>query len=306
MAASLPAWLDGALVDPTHPAVGLDDVGLRSGIGVFQTFLATGGTTGVGVVGLTAHLARLVDDAARLGLTADPLAARRAVREVLAAVPDDVGPGPLVVRITLTGGPLADASLWPPTPGTRPRLAVTLHHAPPPSDLPPTLDAVIVDLHRVPGDLKSTSYVTSVLATRQAREADAQVALLSDGERVLEGAEGDLFVVLPGANAHRLRTPPADGRILAGVTRARVLALGPTLTPADGTHDDDGRAVHLEQAPITRAELATASEAFVVSAVQGLRALRAIDGRTLPGAATSPVAHRVRAQLSASAVPERP
>ncbi|HEX5195053.1 MAG TPA: aminotransferase class IV [Solirubrobacteraceae bacterium] len=59
--------------------------------------------------------------------------------------------------------------------------------------------------------------------------ANAPVALLVDGERpdadVLEAAWANVWLL----DGDRLITPPCDGRILPGVTRARLIALAPSL-----------------------------------------------------------------------------
>lgn len=70
---------------------------------------------------------------------------------------------------------------------------------------------------------------------------------------VLESGSGNVFIVDGG----RLVTPPADGRILPGVTRAELIR----------TED-----VSIEPIDLTR--LAAADEAFVTSAIRGRQALR--------------------------------
>jgi branched-subunit amino acid aminotransferase/4-amino-4-deoxychorismate lyase len=94
---------------------------------------------------------------------------------------------------------------------------VTLHPAP---ALPsPATRAVTVTARRWPADIKSTSYVASILATRQAQAAGADTAVLCDGDELLETAEGNLLAMIDGV----LVTPEADGRLLPGVTRELVL-----------------------------------------------------------------------------------
>jgi branched-subunit amino acid aminotransferase/4-amino-4-deoxychorismate lyase len=64
---------------------------------------------------------------------------------------------------------------------------------------------------------KATAYLRSVRASRGA--AAREVLLLDDDGRILEGAASNVFALTPAG----LHTPPADGRILPGVTRALVL-----------------------------------------------------------------------------------
>jgi 3-deoxy-7-phosphoheptulonate synthase len=82
---------------------------------------------------------------------------------------------------------------------------------------------------------------------------------------VLEASRGNLFVVLDGS----LVTPPADGRILPGVTRRRVLLLAAALdTP-----------VREEAVPFDR--LAGAAGMFLTGAVRGVEPVRACDGQAV-------------------------
>jgi para-aminobenzoate synthetase/4-amino-4-deoxychorismate lyase len=72
---------------------------------------------------------------------------------------------------------------------------------------------------------------------------------------VLEAARASVFCVEPGGH---LLTPPADGRVLPGVTRARVLELAPRA----------GLIVSVEPVPLDR--LAAADEVFVTGALGGI------------------------------------
>jgi branched-subunit amino acid aminotransferase/4-amino-4-deoxychorismate lyase len=187
---------------------------------------------------------------------------RRALEATLAA-PRDVHE--VAVRITLTAGPVAtpDAdAAWPPAPEGRPTLVVTLHPAP---RLPlPPARAVTTSARRWPADVKSTSYVASLLATREARAAGADIAVLVDGDELLETAEGNLFALVDGT----LVTPPDDGRLLPGITRGVVLEAAAEL------------AIPTATVPLRRAD-ARRAEAFATSSsVAGLRTILRIDDMT--------------------------
>jgi para-aminobenzoate synthetase/4-amino-4-deoxychorismate lyase len=106
--------------------------------------------------------------------------------------------------------------------------------------------------------------------------------LIADGDgQILETDRASVFAVIDGV----LRTPPADGRILPGVTRAAVLRLAAR----------DGLPVREE--PITTARLLAASEVFVTNSVAGLIPARTLDQ---PAAAwpAGPVARRLCAALA--------
>jgi para-aminobenzoate synthetase/4-amino-4-deoxychorismate lyase len=102
----------------------------------------------------------------------------------------------------------------------------------------------------LPGGLGSHKWADRSLV------ASAPEPLLVDlGGDLLESGSGNLFVV----DGDRLVTPPADGRILPGVTRDAVVRLAPEL----------GLEVSIETVSAARA--GGADELFVTSAVRGLQ-----------------------------------
>lgn len=273
----LPMWHGDTLVDGPAAAIDVLDAGLRSGVGVFETLRAEGTAT----LAAERHLQRLADGARRIGITIESGRIRDALVRTLAAprTVDEVA-----VRITVTAGPVTDEH-WPPVPAGRPTLIITLHPAP---ALPlPSVDAVTVPARRWPADLKSTSYLASVLAQREAVARGADTAVLHDGDELLETAEGNLFVVVDD----ELRTPPADGRLLPGVTRALVLEVAERLD------------VRATVAPLLHAEAIAADALLVTSAVSGIRTVRTLDGVTIGGArgegATSSLVDALRGALEA-------
>lgn len=274
----LPSWLDDGPATADGGTVSALDAGLRSGWGVFETMRAHGTAT----LGLDAHLARLAAGAVRLGIPADPARIRDALVRTLSA-PREVHE--VVARITLTAGPV-DADSWPSQPVGRPTLAITLHPAPP-LPLPPVVAASVV-ARRWPADVKTTSYAASILATREARAAGGEVAVLTDGDELLETAEGNLLALVDGA----LVTPPADGRLLPGVLRALVL-------------EEAARAgVPVREAQLLRTDAQRADVLIVTSAVVELRTLRRLDAVDIAGSGHAgvpvhPVVEMLRGALGA-------
>lgn len=272
-AVALPGWLDDGPLDGAGHVSALD-AGLRSGWGVFETLRAHGTAT----LGLDRHLDRLVEGAGRLGITADPGRIRTALERTLAA-PRDVHE--VAARVTLTAGPV-DPTAWPAVPAGAPTLIVTLHPAPP---LPrPAARAVTVAARRWPADVKSISYVASVLASQEAQAADADTAVLCDGDELLETAEGNLLAVIDGT----LVTPDADGRLLPGVTRGLALEQAERL------------GVPVRTGPLRHDGLIAAEVVVVSSAISGLRTVGELDGVGLRGADTPhPVVSALRDALEA-------
>jgi para-aminobenzoate synthetase/4-amino-4-deoxychorismate lyase len=93
---------------------------------------------------------------------------------------------------------------------------------------------------------------------RRALHADPGVPLLVDGDgALLEAAWANVWLL----DGRHLSTPPADGRLLAGVTRARLLELAPSL----GLETTERR-ISLKEARAAPAVVLTSSLALAVSA----------------------------------------
>jgi para-aminobenzoate synthetase/4-amino-4-deoxychorismate lyase len=110
-------------------------------------------------------------------------------------------------------------------------------------------------------------------------EADAapRVPLLLDCDgTVLEASRGNVFVACEGV----LFTPPADGRILPGITRRRVLRIATAL------------GIPVREEAVAFERLAVADELFLTGAVRGIEPVRACDG------AIAGSAHRITPMLS--------
>jgi para-aminobenzoate synthetase/4-amino-4-deoxychorismate lyase len=99
---------------------------------------------------------------------------------------------------------------------------------------------------------------------RRRRGIDASTELLLIGSRgdALESERGNLFALLDGV----LTTPPDDGRILPGVTRARVLDLA------------RARCTPTSASPLSLDALRAAEGIFLTSSVRGIQPVRACAG----------------------------
>lgn len=274
MSADARAWLDGAVLPPATAALPATDLGLRQGLGVFETLRVRAGRS----AGAELHLARLEAGGRRLGIDVD----RGTVLAGIAAVLDGAPDADVLLRVTVTAGDAAPD--WPPVPAGHPRVLVT--RGPAPALPAPAVDAAVVPGPRAPaglGDVKTTSYAGSVLAQRAARARGAEVALLEDGGVVREAADGNLLAL----HGTTLTTPPTDGRILAGVTRRLVLDLAP------------GLGLVVREADLTRPDLATADLVLISSAVRRLRPVRRVDGADVAaGDGVHPVVPRLLAGLA--------
>ena len=230
----------------------------RPAAGVFTSLLVTDGDTR----GLADHVARLDASARQLfgkGLPpalADDLAAQ------LAGNPS----GRLRITVQPAGGPLR--ALVEVVPLDQPPAQVSLRPA------------------VIRGGLGAHKWLDRRLLAELARSVALQPGeqlLIEDADgEVLETDRANLFAVIGGV----LHTPPADGRLLPGVTRdavlrtARLQGLGVSVTP------------------VTRAGLQTASEVFVTNAVHGVRPVQSLAGSPVAWP-VGPVAGRMVASLAA-------
>jgi branched-subunit amino acid aminotransferase/4-amino-4-deoxychorismate lyase len=91
--------------------------------------------------------------------------------------------------------------------------------------------------------------------------------LICDGDEALEAGWANLFAV----REETLWTPPADGRILAGMARAAVLELAA----------EEG--LETREQPITAPDLLNADETFLTNSIRGIEPITELDGTPLPG-----------------------
>ena len=255
-AAPLIRALDATISQACAPAAGCITPARRPrpARGVFTSLRVTDGRA----PDLSLHLARLAGSAWQLygkplppGLPAELAACARGKS------------GRLRITVRPAGGPLrATAEVVPAGP------------------VPP---AVALRLAAIPGGLGAHKWADRrLLAILTAGMGPDEQLLIADGDgQILETDRGSVFAVIDGV----LHAPPADGRILPGVTRAAVLRLARR----------HGLAVR--EAPITARSLPEATEVFVTNSVAGLVPVRSLDQ---PAAAwpAGPVARRLRAGLA--------
>ena len=232
------------LVIAAAPGLPLDPSRPDAAAGVFETLLVRDGRP----VELAAHLDRLAAAVAALYGAALP-------REEAAAIAERHAVGLDRGRLRLTaipgtdGGPPAlDASAAPLSPG---------------SDTPLRLSPVTL-----PGGLGPYKWNDRrLLETLERRAGPGALPLLVDLDGlVLEASRANVFAV----SNDTLVTPPLDGTILPGVTRARVIRRAA------------GLGIEVQERPLPLAELLGADAIFVTSAIRGVQPVAACLDRTFP------------------------
>ncbi|HTT96295.1 MAG TPA: aminotransferase class IV [Solirubrobacterales bacterium] len=235
------ASVDGGIGPTAEAVIPLADDGLYRGDGAFDVIRLYGGRP----FALDDHVARLERSAAGLRLEFD----RTALRAEIAALLEEAGPIDGQLRLIVTrGGRRIAATEHVPVHGATIAIAAVTYQ--------PTV---------ILNGIKSLSYGANMLATRLAKEAGADEALLvrPDGI-VLEPPTSSIFWVADGA----LRTTAIEAGVLASITRDRLLKAVPGIEEGAWSLD----------------EVKGASEAFLASTTREVQAVASIDGTALPAA----------------------
>jgi len=189
------ASLDGDIMPAGEAMLPVTDEGLIRGDGVFEVIRVYDGQ----LYAFDAHLARMERSAANLRLALDLEAVRADAHRLLAHAGS--GPDHDLLRVMVTRG------------GRRILLTERLPEHP----QRVRLMSVTYAPTRILDGIKSLSYAANMLASRLAREAGFDEALLvTPHGRVLEAPTSSIFWVAGG----QLSTPPLDEHILASITRA--------------------------------------------------------------------------------------
>jgi len=266
--------IDGVIVDPAHAKVSVYDRGFLYGDAVFEVLRTYGGAP----FALEAHVGRLGVSAAAVGIVL-PVEQRRLQREIEQAL-GAAGNEESYVRVMVTRGE-GPLSLDPDTAQRPLRVLLVEPLRPPPrDDYANGIAAITLRARRAVDDTsaagaKVTNYLANLLAVREAKARGAREALIVDGRgHVVEGASSNVFVVRSG----RVATPPEQEGILAGITRAGVLAAAAKL------------GMEVDQRALEPEDLYAADEVFVTSSIRELLSVVRVDGRPVGDGAPGPVA----------------
>ena len=266
--------IDGEIVDPAQAKVSVYDRGFLYGDAVFEVLRTYGGVP----YAIEAHLGRLNASASAVGIVVpvDPGRLRREIEQALGVAGNEES----YVRAMVTRGE-GPLSLDPDT-AKRPLrvLLVEPLRTPPRDDYVNGIWAITLRVRRAVDDTsaagaKVTNYLANLLAVREAKARGAREALIVDGRgHVVEGASSNVFVVRGG----RVATPSEHEGILAGITRAGVLAAAATL------------GIAVDQRALVPDDLYCADEVFVTSSIRELLSVVRVDGRSVGDGAPGPVA----------------
>ena len=275
------AYVDGKWTPAEEARISVLDHGLLYGDGVFEGIRVYGGVPFL----LDEHLDRLAASARAIVLE---LPAERAEMAALcreAAQRAGLDDGYLRLVVTRGAGALGVS------PHTCARASLIVIAAPltlyPPERYRDGVRLITSSLRRsasdaLPPQIKSLNYLTSVLASIEARRQGADEAVLLNAQGLIAECTADnLFLVSGG----RVLTPAVASGALAGITRALVSRL----------LNEQG--IECVESPLTPADAWTADELFLTGTGAEIVPVCEIDGRPLPLA--RPVTERVRAAFAA-------
>jgi branched-chain amino acid aminotransferase len=234
------ASLDGTIGPADELRIPVTDEGLLRGDGAFEVMRLYGGRP----YALADHDVRLRHTCEGLRLDADHDALAGEVDALLEAA----GPVDGLLRVVLTRG------------GRRILIVEPLPERPPVA----RVATITYAPNRILDGLKTLSYAGNMLAGRLAKEQGYDEGLfVTPHGRVLEGPTWTFFWVREGT----LCTPPLEDRILASITRARLL-----------------EECEVSERPCTLDDLRAAEEAFIASTVREVMPISVIDEIELPSA----------------------
>ncbi len=271
-------WMDGEWYDETTARISVFDHGLLYGDGVFEGIRVYGGR----IFRLEEHLERLYDSARAIGLTI-PIAPDACAR---------------IVEEAVRRSGLADAYIRPVITRGRGDLGIDPRSCPVPTVL------IIVDTIHIWSEeryaqglrmmtagtpiphrealsprVKSLNYLSHILAKMEGVNAEVDEVLMLDAQGWVAEASGmNLFVVRKGV----VRTPPAWGGILRGVTRDVVIDLA------------RGAGLPVEETILNRYDVYTADEAFLTGTAAEIAPIRELDGRPIGSGTPGPVTRDLR------------
>jgi 4-amino-4-deoxychorismate lyase len=207
MSACLASWVDGQPAD----RVPLDDRGLQYGDGLFETCVVRDGRMRF----IEAHLARLANGCARLGIHCDLDVVRGDIELALRAAPARA-----LLKIIVTRGSGRYRGYAPRDAGWR-RIVQLFGGAPLHDDQRAMLGLARMRLSATPAlaGLKHLNRLENVLAVAEVRPPEFDVLLLDEDGNIAGGSMCNLFLLSRGV----LETPRVDRCGIAGIMRGIVM-----------------------------------------------------------------------------------
>jgi len=276
-------WIDGKYYDKAEAKVSVFDHGLLYGDGVFEGIRAYNRR----IFRAHQHVERLYASAKAAWIEI-PLA-RDAMARLLDEAVAKSGIADAYIRLIVTRG-IGDLGLDPRKCANPSVICIVDHIQLWPADRYEkglvAISAATPIHHResLSPRIKSLNYLSHILAKVEGIAAGVdEVIMLDAAGSVAEASGMNLFAVTNGT----VKTPPAYGGILRGVTRDAVLELAREATYG------------VEEVPLNRYDLYTANEVFLTGTAAEVIGVTKLDARTIgsgvPGPVTRELARRFKA-----------
>lgn len=245
-------WIDGRLTGLDEATLAVDDHGITTGDGAFETLLAVNHPRRTAFA-IGRHLTRLHRSCSVLGIelqhSDDTI--RAAIDSCAAAAPDA---GLVRINVTSGRGPLGSAR------GEGPGPTIVIAGGAQPSYEPGTGVAVFPHPRNERGVLagvKTSSYAENVVALHYAHQRRASEAIFGNTVGDLcEGTGTNIF----WTDGETIHTPPLSAGCLAGITRALLI-----------------EQMHVVEATLPVAALADVREAFLTSSTRVVQSIGRVD-----------------------------
>jgi branched-chain amino acid aminotransferase len=277
------ASINGAIFPLESAVVPVLDRGFLYGDGVFETIRVYGGRPFL----QDEHLARLERSAAALRIKL-PVSLAELAREI--GVATDAAQEPeAYVRITITRGAAAEASLVPPSGLRATRVIVVQPVRPPAREVYARgLRAITLAWDRggergPAGSAKLLSYATNILALDEARARGADEVIFVGPDDVVRDASASNVFVIDGAG--RVVTPSEGPGVLGGITRGQVFDLACSLGLTCGIET------------VSRRTLAQAHEVFLTSSVREIVSVIRLDDAVIGSGTPGEIARTIHRAL---------
>jgi len=248
-------WHDGTIISNSESILSAKDRGASLGDGLFETLPCFNGHAFL----KNSHIERMKNSAARLSLPFDQEAVDKAIDQLAKS---NQGPG--IIRVALTRGE-GQRGLAFPDP-MKPNLFATR------SPWTETLAFGKARLHTstirrnstsLTSSHKTLSYIDNVMAFHEARQSNADDALMLDEHAHLTCTSMANLFALSG---RELLTPAKSGAILPGIMRAFIIDIAPSL------------GLHVVEKPMHMRDLLSADLVFSSNSVRLMTQVTVIDG----------------------------
>jgi branched-chain amino acid aminotransferase len=257
--------INGEPVEIAQASLGLQDIGILRGYGIFDFFLVRQGVP----MFLEDYLDRFFRSAKLLELEIP--VSREEFKRHLHALLDLNGIQDTAIRLLLTGGYASDGF----TPAENPNWIIMQHSMPAmPTALYPVGIKLMLYRHvREVPEVKSTNYLTAIRIRNDLKKAGAPEVLYHDGKVVSESARSNFFIL----TKQGVLVTPVNNTLM-GITRKQVIKLAGIA------------GITVEERDISLEELSEAAEAFITSTIKGVLPVVQIDdiniGNGKPGTHT--------------------